>query len=146
MSMNFVLQKKAIELQTKEQLGVYKKAKFENINSIIKGVEAYKGEVSLHFEKLNVNAIDFSGDNKATIKAIADEMDRVVYKNYKLFKTNYIAYDIVHNTNLFADFYNEQHVIDFKHYIDKQGSDVDIQERVLKMYANPVLNKQRNVN
>jgi len=137
---------KAIELQTKEELGVYKKSKFENINSILKGIEEPKGEVSLHFEKLNVENIDFTGDLKATVKAIAAEMDRLVYKNYKLFKTNYIAYDVLHKTNLFADFYNQENVLNFKKYIEEQSKEVDIQERLLKMYANPVLNKQRNVN
>ncbi|RPD98604.1 hypothetical protein EGM88_05275 [Aureibaculum marinum] len=137
---------KAIELQTKEELGVYKKSKFENINSIIKGIEDQKGDVSLHFEELNVDAIDFSGDLKSTIRAIAGEMDRLVYKNYKLFKTNYIAYDMLHQTNLFVDFYTQENLIEFKSYIQEQSDDIDIQERLLKMYANPVLNKQRDVN
>ena len=119
---------------------------FENINSIIKGVEEPKGDVSLHFEKLNVDHIDFSDDIKSTIKSIADEMDRLVYKNYKLFKTNYIAYDLSHETNLFSDFYNQENVNDFKNYVEEQSSDIDIQERLLKMYANPVINKQRNAN
>lgn len=52
-------------------------------------------------------------------------MDRLVYKNYKLFKTNYIAYDVLHNTNLFADFYTQENVIDFKSYIEKQSNDAD---------------------
>ena len=137
---------KAVELQTKEQLGVYKKSKFENINSIIKGIIEHKGAVSLHFERLNVDNIDFSGDNKSTIRTIANEMDRLVYKNYKLFKTNYIAYDLSHKTNLFNDFYTQGEVNDFKKYIENQSDDGDIQERLLKMYSNPVINKQRNVN
>ncbi|MET2985304.1 1-acyl-sn-glycerol-3-phosphate acyltransferase [Aureibaculum conchae] len=136
---------KAVELQTKEELGVYKKSKFENINSIIKGIEEPKGDVSLHFEKLNVDAIDFSGDLKSTVKAIAAEMDRLVYKNYKLFKTNYMAYDILHKTNLFVDFYTPENLIDFKNYIQEQNEDADIQERLLQLYANPVLNKQGHV-
>jgi len=136
---------KAIELQTKDDLGVYKKSKFENINSIIKGVEEPKGDVSLHFEKLNVDNIIFSDDLKSTVKAIAAEMDNVVYKNYKLFKTNYMAYDIVHKTNLFVDFYTPENLIEFKKYIQAQSNDTDIQERLLKMYANPVLNKQGHV-
>ena len=90
--------------------------------------------------------IDFSGDLKTTVRAIADEMDRLVYKNYKLFKTNYIAYDILHKTNLFVDFYTRENLNEFKEYIQSQSNDLDIQERLLKMYANPVINKQRNVN
>lgn len=136
---------KAIELQTKDELGVYKKSKFENINSIIKGIEEPKGEVSLHFEKLNADNIDFSGDLKSTIKAIVAEMDRLVYKNYKLFKTNYMAYDILHKTNLFVDFYTPENLNAFKRYIHRQNDDADIQERLIKLYANPVLNKQGHV-
>ncbi len=56
-----------------------------------------------------------------------------------------MAYDVLHKTNLFVDFYTPENLINFKNYIQEQYNDADIQERLLKMYANPVLNKQGHV-
>jgi len=133
---------KAIELQTREKTGTYKKSKYENINSIIRGIEEPKGDVCLHFEQLNVENIDFSGDFKSTIKAIAKEMDRLVYKNYHLYKTNYMSYDLLYETDEYSDFYTSGDKLSFSNYIKSQSDCFDIQHRLLKIYANPVLNKK----
>ncbi len=133
---------KAIELQTREKTGTYKKSRYENINSILKGIEESKGDVTLYFEKLNVERIDFSGDSKSTINAIAKEMDRLVYKNYNLYKTNYMSYDMLYEVKEYAGFYNKEDLLAFSSYIQAQSDNLDIQHRLLKIYANPVLNKK----
>ena len=133
---------KAVELQTKEKTGAYTKSKYENINSIIKGIEEPKGDVCLHFERLNVDNIDFSGDLKSTVIAIATEMDRLVYKNYHLYKTNYMSYDLLYKVKEYSGFYNQEELLAFSGYIQSQSDNLDIQHRLLKIYANPVLNKK----
>lgn len=133
---------KAIELQTKEDTGTYEKKHLENIHSIVRGIEEQKGDVSLFFEKLNIDNIDFSKSKKETIKAIADEIDRVVYKNYKLHKTNYIARDLLFDTKSFKKKYSKEEKIAFKAHIKSSSSDKRIQLRLLKMYVNPLINKK----
>lgn len=133
---------KAIELQTKEDTGTYEKKHLENIHSIVKGIEEPKGDVSLHLEKLNVDAIDFSKNRKETIKAIANEIDRIVYKNYKLYKTNYIAHDLLFNTKSFKKNYTKEEKEAFKDFIKLSSDDKRIQLRLLKMYVNPLINKR----
>jgi len=133
---------KAVELQTREKTGTYKRSKYENINSIIKGVEESKGDVCLHFEKLDIENIDFSGDEKSTINSIVAEMDRLIYKNYHLYKTNYMSYDLLYEVNEYSGFYNKEDVLAFSSYIQSQSENLDIQHRLLKIYANPVLNKK----
>ena len=133
---------KAMELQTKEDTGEYIKSPNENINSIIKGIEEYKGNVNLHFEKLNVNKIDFSLNKKEIIKAVAHEIDHIVYANYKIFKTNYMAHDILFNTNSFTQYYTPEEKQTFNRYIEAANPENEIQLRLLKMYVNPLVNKK----
>lgn len=132
---------KAVELQTKEETGTYEKKEFENIHSIVRGIEEYKGDVCLHLEKLNTDNIDFSKRRKEVVKAIAFEIDRVVYKNYKLHKTNYMAHDILFKTNSFGDKYTAKEKQTFGDLITNSSKDKEIQLRLLKMYVNPLINK-----
>jgi len=133
---------KAIELQIKEETGSYTKTKYENINSILKGIEEYKGEVVMHFEKLSIDTIDFSNGRKKVIKDITDTIDKTVYKNYHLFKTNYMAYDMLYDTMEYEEYYTTKDLEIFKEYIKKSSTDSNIQDRLLKMYSNPVINKK----
>lgn len=133
---------KAVELQTKEDTGEYKKATYENIHSIVKGIKEYKGDVSLSFEKLDVENINFTGNNKEDIKGIANEIDRLVHKNYKLFKTNYIAHDLLFDTNSFKKHYTKEEKESFNSYIKANSDDRTIRLRLLKMYVNPMVNKK----
>ena len=86
--------------------------------------------------------IDFSGNRKETIKAIADEIDRLVYKNYQLFKTNYIAHDLLFDTTSFEKHYQKEDKDQFKDYIKTSSQDKKIQIRLLRMYVNPISNKK----
>lgn len=133
---------KAIELQTKEDTGAYEKKEYENIHSIVKGIEEPKGDVCLHLEKLDTKNIDFSENKKQTIKSISNEIDRIVYKNYKLFKTNYIAHDLLFNTKSFKKQYTKEEKKEFKLFIKSCSKDKDIQIRLLRMYMNPMVNKK----
>lgn len=133
---------KAVELQTKQDTGTYKKKQYENIYSIVKGIEEPKGNVCLHLEKLNTNNIDFSKNKKEVIKDIANEIDKIVYKNYKLHKTNYIAHDILFDTKSFKKKYTKEEKKDFESFIKQSHSDKNIQLRLLKMYVNPLINKK----
>lgn len=133
---------KARELQTKENTTTYEKKKFEDINSIVHGIEEQKGNVCLHLEKLNINNINFSNSRKDTVKNIVQEIDRIVYKNYKLYKTNYIAHDILFDTDSFNDKYTEEEKQKFSKMIMTSSDDKDIQLRLLKIYVNPLINKR----
>lgn len=132
---------KAIELQTIQDAGTYKKKKYENIYSIVKGIEEQKGDVCLHLEKLNTANINFSENKKKTILSIAREIDRIVYKNYKLFKTNYIAHDLLFDTKSFKQKYTKEEKKKFEAMIKSASDDKRIQRRMLKMYMAPIINK-----
>ena len=133
---------KAHELSLLDEEGTYNKKEFENINSILNGINDYKGNVKLVFERLNVDKIEFSNNRKKDVVKIADEIDRLVYKNYQLRKTNYMAYDLLHNDYKYQKYYNREDVVRFKNYL-KEAENEDVYYRVLKMYVNPVYNKNR---
>ena len=141
MSMNHVLLKKAYELSRIDKKGAYEKKQFENINSILNGINEYKGRVKLVFEKLDVNAIDFTNNRKKDVLEITKGINDIVYRNYQLWKTNYMAYDLMYNDNKYKNFYSWDELEEFKNYLSK-ASNEDVYYRLLKIYVNPLLNKK----
>jgi len=129
---------KANELSINEKDGDYRKEKFENINSILNGINTYKGNVKLAFEKLNIDNIDFTNNRKQDVVKIVNELDSLIYKNYQLWKTNYMAYDLLHSDFKYQEYYNREDIVKFKKSVNE-----DIYYKVLKMYVNPVYNKNK---
>lgn len=140
---------KTFELYVKEKTGSYIKSENEDFNSVLAGIRGKKGKVSLSFGKpLNefiakINKESIS-ENEKFIK-IAQEIDMQVYKNYKLKKTNYIAYDILNKSEKFKNLYNASDLSDFKRYMDEklevvEGEYEELKKIFLNIYGNPVYN------
>ncbi len=119
---------KAKELFTRETQGIYQKKEFEDIDSIIKGIVGYKRRVHIAFG-------DVIRDDFYTPKELANEIDRQIYKNYKLYPANYIAAKIAHES------INEKEKQLFERRLTFVNS--AIRNIVEKMYATPVKNKFR---
>ncbi|MDC9723547.1 MAG: hypothetical protein PSN34_12365 [Urechidicola sp.] len=132
---------KANELSTLDKEGAYKKSEFENLHSIVNGINDPKGHVKLVFEKLDVDNIDFVNNRKKDVISVANEMDRIVYKNYQLRKTNYIAHDLLYNEERYRHHYKQDEVAEFEKYLSKAKNE-DIYHRLLKMYATPIHNRE----
>lgn len=132
---------KAYELSIRDKEGGYIKKNFENINSIVHGINEYKGNVKLIFETLDTDHIEFTNNRKKDVLAIAKEIDRIVHKNYHLWKTNYMAHDLLYNDNKYKSFYSWNQFEQFKNYLTNASND-DVYYRLLKIYVNPLLNKQ----
>ncbi len=132
---------KANELSSLEKYGSYQKEKFENIHSITSGINNYKGNVTLIFQKLDVNKIDFANNRKKDVIAIAKEIDRLIIKNYKLNKTNFMAYDLLYDAKKHTKHYNQKDIEKFEEYLAVTENE-DIYHKVLKMYAQPINNKE----
>jgi len=133
---------KARELSIVDRQGTYHKEKFENLHSILKGIHDNKGHVKLVFERLDVDHIEFSNNRKKDVIKIANEIDRIVYKNYQIWKTNYMAYDILLNDYKYQKYYTQEDIVKFKKYL-KRSDNEDIYYRLLKMYTNPIYNKNK---
>lgn len=127
---------KAKALQTIADTGSYTKSKWEDIQSILKGIKDYKGRINMVFEPLDVDKIEFSSNKKISLKAIVNAIDQMMAKNYKLWKTNYMAYDLLHQTSIYQAYYKQEDLIAFEQKIQKIDDKSVLRDRVLRIYAN----------
>ncbi|MCV6628917.1 MAG: hypothetical protein OIF50_03555 [Flavobacteriaceae bacterium] len=132
---------KAKELQTIEDTGHYEKTKYENINSIVHGIQDYKGKVHLCYEQLSLEGIDFNLPKKKIIQLLAERIDAIMHKNYKLFPTNYLAADLLSGKQKYADHYTLEDKERFLKHLEQAPQASKIQTRLLAIYATPVENR-----
>ena len=124
----------------------YVKKPGEDFNSICQGIFGFKGRVNLVIgQPVNdaIAKIDRNLRKNDKLTAVAQIIDQQIYANYRLYPTNYIAYDTVEKCHDFAEHYTEKQREDFLQYIDKQSitDDVDAEKMknyLLNIYANPV--------
>lgn len=127
----------------------YVKEKNEDFINLISGITGQKKRIHLHIGKPLVAEIDKiafeeSNPNKQ-IQCIAQVLDDAILQNYRLWPTNYIAYDILHNSLRFENKYTEQEKQLFIRRLELR-IDMDNNEMskgILAMYANPVVNKMK---
>jgi len=131
---------------------VYVKSKDEDLNTILSGVMGQKKRIHLHIGKVLDAEIDqIVAENDSSnkqIQALAQEIDDSILSNYKLWSTNFIAYDILHKTNMYSHLYTESEKSLFERRLEMRISlDNPIAlEGFLAMYANPVVNKLKYTN
>ena len=131
---------------------VYIKEKNEDFMTLLSGIMGQKKRIHIHIgdvldKELDVIAAENDNANKQ-IQALAQAIDDSILSSYKLWPTNYIAYDILHKTNQFADFYTENEKQLFERRLEikiDQNNPVAL-AGFLNMYANPVVNKLRYQN
>ena len=132
------------------RLQKYVKGENEDLNSILTGIKQKKGKVHLAVtEPISRKELEMCDEKEKNEKmvALASLIDQRIYKSYKLFKTNYIAYDILQGGNAFADCYSADDRKDFITYMNdglaKIGIEADrsdLEQIFLRIYANPVVN------
>ncbi len=76
-------------------------------------------------------------------KELANIIDKRIYAGYKLWKTNYMAHDILHAKSEFSKFYCNNDREKFIEYMNNglsqiEGDRSELQEIFLGIYANPV--------
>jgi len=126
---------------------VYVKDKNEDFMTILSGIMGTKKRIHISVGDVLDNEIDqivAENDNgNKQIQALAQTIDDVILKNYQLWPTNFIAYDILNETNRFADKYKENEKSLFERRLEMRiGSDNPVtRQGFLAMYANPVVNK-----
>jgi 1-acyl-sn-glycerol-3-phosphate acyltransferase len=137
------------ELIKKEHYGQTKTSK-DDLKSMAMGMFNPKGRMQFSFGK--PITIDQEYENPKSKESqnriaqdIADKIDRQIYTNYKLWPNNYIAYDILMQEHRFKDKYTYNEEKRFEIMFEQAMVDIDypitdIYERVLKLYANPVIN------
>ncbi|MFK8289739.1 1-acyl-sn-glycerol-3-phosphate acyltransferase [Capnocytophaga canimorsus] len=125
----------------------YVKSKKEDFENIFQGLVGQKGRVHISvgtplndiFDKIE---IENTHVNKQ-LQQLADYLDQKIHQQYKLFPTNYIAYDMLYQTNAHQQYYSEKEIRQFERRMNNRSkSESDISKRkFLEMYSNPVKNK-----
>lgn len=124
----------------------YVKKPGEDFNSVCQGIFGFKGEVNFVIGKPideEISQIPCDLRKNAKLSAVAQLVDKQIYANYKLYATNYIAYDTLQNSQEFSGFYTNKQKEDFLKYIEKQSIVEDVKadkmrSYLLNIYANPV--------
>jgi len=129
----------------------YEKTENEDLQSIMVGIKQWKGNVHLNIgDPLTEEEIREASccDKNDRYQSIRHALDQRIIGGYRLWKTNYMAYDIVENTTKFADRYTLAELEAFKAYINHQLELVepelnreDLKDILLRIYSNPVAAK-----
>ncbi|MBG6111861.1 1-acyl-sn-glycerol-3-phosphate acyltransferase [Flavobacterium sp. CG_23.5] len=126
---------------------IYIKEKNEDFMTILSGALGQKKRIHIHVGEVLDKEIDIiAAENDSTnkqIQALAQVIDDAILSNYKLWPTNFIAYDIVNKTNTYAHLHTENEKSLFMRRLEMR---IDHDNPValdgfLAMYANPVVNK-----
>jgi hypothetical protein len=133
----------------------YVKRELEDLESIIMGIKQQKGNVHMNIDTPITEAEIIEAaecDKNDRYKKMRYAVDRRVIQGYKLWKTNYMAYDWVNNTTKYSDHYDKADLEGFKEYIAGQMKMVEstlnqaeLLDILLHIYSNPVLNKENFV-
>ena len=131
---------------------IYIKEKNEDFMTLLSGIMGQKKRIHIHIGDIlnaELDHIALENDNaNKQIQALAQAIDDSILNTYKLWPTNYIAYDILYKTNTYESFYTENEKKLFEKRLDiKIDQDNPIAlEGFLNMYANPVVNKMKYQN
>ncbi|MDR1544213.1 MAG: acyltransferase [Prevotellaceae bacterium] len=127
---------------------IYSKQAGEDLLSILHGIKQYKGDA--HFSVCKTVTLDelqqcAEQPHSERFKTLAEIIDKRIFENYKLFKTNYIAHDLLENKADFSINYSEKDKKSFMQYMEKglskiEGEKEELRNIFLKIYANPVKN------
>jgi len=127
---------------------VYIKEKNEDFMTIISGIMGTKKRIHISVGDVldtEIDQIVAENDNaNKQIQALAQVIDDSVLKNYHLWPTNFIAYDILNGTNKFSHLYKESEKSLFERRLEMRIGNTDnpvARQGFLAMYANPVVNK-----
>lgn len=143
--------RKAREILIKKTTGEYKKKESEDMHSILTGIRQWKGGIHLCVGKpLSDNEISRASwyEKNDRYQAIRHILDERIISGYKLWKTNYMGYDLMTGGNKFSEFYTEEDLDKFKKYTEHKLSRAErkldkdeLRDIFWHIYGNPVVAK-----
>lgn len=139
---------KVPEIVAKRENLPYIKTANEDFNSILKGALGNKRHIHIAASQIPdavYNDIDtqYTSDNDK-LQAFANALDTVIWSNYKLWPTNYIAYDLYHKSTTYKEYYDDKELRHFERRLEVRVDTTNQMEvdSFLLMYANPVVQAQ----
>lgn len=133
----------------------YVKKRNEDLHSIITGIRQQKGQAHLHIghplteAELRIASECAKNDRYQAIRHIVDKR---IIASYKLWKTNYMGYDLMTKSDKYADKYNPEDLEAFKKYTEHKLGKCsrslnyeDLRQIFWEIYGNPVLAREELV-
>jgi hypothetical protein len=131
---------------------IYIKEKNEDFITLISGIIGQKKRIHIHVgdvlhKELDEIALQNDNNNKQ-IQALAQVIYDSILSTYKLWPTNFIAYDLINHTDRFSNQYTAKEKQLFERRLEMRlGNEANtLKESFLAMYANPVVNKLKYQN
>ena len=127
------------------------KSQRDDLLSMETGILNNKGRV--HFSLASpindqLAQLDRTLDKNELINRIAGIIDKEIYKHYRFYPCNYVAYDMLTNTRRFSDHYGLSDKKQFEAYLQGQldkivlpnKDEAFLRTKILEMYTNPLKN------
>lgn len=142
---------KAKEFQMKRDDPEFMKSQRDDLLSMETGILNNKGRV--HFTITSpINAqlakLDPEMEKNELVNAIASVIDTEIYKNYRFYPCNYVAFDMLSGTRRFHEHYGPKDKKAFEEYMQGQldkivlpnKDEAFLRTKILEMYSNPLKN------
>ncbi len=145
---------KVAEIKKRQTDPNFQKTEKDDLLSMVSGLKNQKGRIHIQFGKQiddgTLQHISEEPSVNERMRLLAEYIDKEIYKNYRLFPNNFIAYDLYFKTSKYANRYSET---EKKEYLELthtrlQLVNEDIEDSLelwLKMYAAPVYNFEKYV-
>ena len=146
---------KAKEFQQKRDDPDFVKCQRDDLLSMETGILNNKGRV--HFTIGNpindsLSELDPAMEKNELIAAVASVIDKEIYKHYRFYPCNYVAYDMLTGTKRFSENYGLKDKKHFENYLQGQldkivlpnKDEAFLRTKMLEMYSNPLKNHWAN--
>ncbi|WP_085534969.1 1-acyl-sn-glycerol-3-phosphate acyltransferase [Massilibacteroides vaginae] len=147
---------KAQEFQQKRDNPDFVKSQRDDLLSMETGILYDKGRV--HFTmgspiNSQLKELDPTLEKGELYSAIATIIDKEIYRHYRFYPSNYVAYDLLNKTRRFEVNYSQKDKEEFEAYLQKQLDKIIIPDKdesylrnkILEMYSNPLKNHLETV-
>ena len=142
---------KAREYQLRRDLPYWKKGPGDDLESMNVGIRGYKGHIHYNLAPCIddwLQTVDQEQPRNKMFEEIAQHIDQEIHKNYLLYPQNYVALDMIQNTNMYTDHYTPEEYDQFEEYIVSRLALIDIEHKdeafmrrcLLTQYAYPTRN------
>ena len=135
------------ELIAKAKEEKYVKGENEDFITLLSGIMGPKKRIHIQVNKLldeevrQLKKEDLPQNEK--LSKLSELIDREIWKGYKLWPSNYIAYDLLNQKSQFASLYSQVEKENFEKRLSQKvnpSNPLEV-ENFLQMYANPVVNQ-----
>lgn len=133
----------------------YVKKRHEDTHSIISGISQWKGRIHLTIDKpLTEDEIAMASicDKNDRYQSIRQTLDARILRGYKLWKTNYMGYDLMNRTTKYSDLYGKDELEAFRAYTERKLAKVErsldrdaLRQIFWEIYGNPVAAKEKDM-